>query len=208
MEDLKIKCLLNSTQKVLKKLIQNEYMSSFVLVGGSALALYLCHRLSEDLDFFTYEDSLDVAKIREMAKDFQDKEFVNITDEQVDLFLDGVKVTFFNAKWSFLKPKKITNLNVATLEQIAVMKTNVLFLRAKYRDYYDLYFLSKRFGLDKIFELSKEILEGINYKLFVSAMLFIEDIEDEDIKHLKPTEKISLKNIREEFEDMIKKEKL
>jgi hypothetical protein len=52
MEDLKIECLLNNTIKVLNKLIKFDIMKKFVLVGGSALALYLCHRKSEDLDFF------------------------------------------------------------------------------------------------------------------------------------------------------------
>ncbi|MGA1863029.1 nucleotidyl transferase AbiEii/AbiGii toxin family protein [Deferribacter thermophilus] len=39
------------------ELIKNDYMRNFVLVDGSALALYFCHRFSEDLDFFTYQDN-------------------------------------------------------------------------------------------------------------------------------------------------------
>ena len=48
MQNLKLKCLLNYTQNVLKGIIKSEYMKHFVLVGGSALALYLCHRCGED----------------------------------------------------------------------------------------------------------------------------------------------------------------
>ncbi len=74
-------------------------------------------------------------------KSFEQKEIINQTNEQIDVLLDGVKVTFFNAKWSFLKPIMKQKLNIASIEQIAAMKVNVLFLRAKYRDYYDMYFL-------------------------------------------------------------------
>ncbi len=86
------------------------------------------------------------------------------------------------------------------------MKTNTLFLRAKYRDYYDLYFLNKYFTLKEIYGFSKEILDGINLKLFISALLFIDDIEDENLDYLELMEKISLKEIRDFFEIQIKKE--
>jgi len=57
--------LLPKTREVLIKLIEYEYMSNFVLVGGSALALYMKHRKSEDLDFFTYEkDRFEAEKIK------------------------------------------------------------------------------------------------------------------------------------------------
>jgi len=54
-------------------------------------------------------------------------EIVNISDEQIDCFIDGVKLTFFDAKWSFLRPKQIENFNLASLEQIAIMKTHSFF---------------------------------------------------------------------------------
>ena len=207
MQDLKLECLLNSAREVLLKLVENDYMRNFVLVGGSALALYLCHRFSEDLDFFTYQDNVFQAeKVFRIINNFNNKEIVNISDEQIDAIIEGVRVTFFNAKWSFLEPKEIKNFNVATLEQIAIMKTNTLFLRAKYRDYYDLYFLAQHLSLRRIFELSKDILNGINLKLFVTALTFIDDIEDEKLDYLKPAKKLSLKEIREFFEEKIKGE--
>ena len=204
MQDLKLDCLLNNTKVVLDKLIQYDYMKNFVLVGGSALSLYLCHRLSEDLDFFTYYDEFDIKEIKIILSQFENKMIVNISNEQIDVILEGVKVTFFNAKWRFLTPKKITTFNIASLEEIAIMKTNVLFLRAKYRDYYDLYFLSKNFSLKQIYKLSENILDGINFKLFITALVFIDDIEDEDIDYLKPQENITLKDIQTYFEKQVK----
>ena len=206
MKDLKnLECLLPDAQRVLKELIKYDFLTKYVLVGGSALSLHLCHRKSEDLDFFTYENSFDVNEILRLLKHFKNSKVLNRTDKLIDVLLDGVKVTFFNAKWDFLKPVKISNLNVATLEQIAIMKTNVLFLRAKYRDYYDLYFLIKRFGLRKVYEMSKGVVEGINFKLFATALLFIDDIEDENIDYLEPEQKLSLHKIRDFFEKELRK---
>ncbi len=206
MQDLKnLKCLLPKTKELLLRIVEEcEFLDKYVLVGGSALTLHLCHRKSEDLDFFTYEDSFDKKKIIEFIKGFEEKKIINQTNEQMDLLLNGVKVTFFNAKWQFLTPLHIDKFNLATLEQIAAMKVNALFLRATYRDYYDLYFLAKKKSLKEIFRTSEHIVEGITFKLFVTALLYIDDIEDDRIDHLEPKEKITKEKIRDFFEKRLR----
>jgi len=210
MHDLKnLKCLLHNTEALLLKMIDGcDFLDKYVLVGGSALTLHLCHRKSEDLDFFTYDDSFDKREIFKYIKQFENKEILNQTDEQVDLLLDGVKVTFFNAQWSFLKPKKIEKFNLASLESIAAMKINVLFLRAKYRDYYDIYFLVKKsMSLKKVFKCSLDVLEGINFKLFSVALLYTDDIEDDNIEYLEPIEILTKEQIRDFFQFELDKSK-
>jgi len=195
-------CLLPKTRALLLRLIEQcPFLENFVLVGGSALTLHLCHRQSEDLDFFTFDDRFDVQEILTCIKSFESTEILNRTEEQIDLLLEGVKVTFFNAKWPFLKPHTSGTFHLATLEQIAAMKVNTLFVRAKYRDYYDLYFLTKEaMSLRQIFDHSKGVVDGITYKLFAVGLLYIDDIEDDQIAYLNPKETITKKEIRDFFE--------
>ena len=203
MQDLKnLKCLLPKTETLLLKMVDEcSFLEKYVLVGGSALALYLCHRKSEDLDFFTYDDTFDKKEIFDYIQGFENKEVLHQSDEQIDVLLNGVKVTFFNAKLKFLKPKKVEKFNLASLESISAMKVNVMFLKAKYRDYYDLYFLVKEgMSLKEIFKHSQNIVEGINFKLFAIALLYIDDIEDDNIEYLEPIEKISKEQIRDFFQ--------
>jgi archaellum component FlaF (FlaF/FlaG flagellin family) len=207
MHDLKnLNFLLPKTQNVLKKLIKDcPFLKKYVLVGGSALTLHVKHRKSEDLDFFTYEDSFDKKEILAYIGTFEKVAIINQTNEQMDILLDGVKVTFFNAKWSFLTPSTTQTFNLATLEAIAAMKVNVLFLRGKYRDYYDMYFLEKVMGLRKIFHHAQNVVEGINMKLFIVSLLYIDDIEDDAIEYLEPEEIISKEEIRDYFQKQIDK---
>jgi len=124
----------------------------------------------------------------------------------IDLLLDGVKVTFFGASWTFLKPSKIGRFHLASIESIAAMKVNVLFLRAKFRDYYDLYFLVKKvMSIKKIYEHSLNILAGINFKLFAVALVYTDDIEDDNIDYLEPIEKLDKINIRDFFQNELNK---
>ena len=209
MKDLKnLNCLLPKTKSLLLEMVQScTFLDKYVLVGGSALTLHLCHRKSEDLDFFTFENNFDKKEIFEYLKNFKNKEILNQTDEQIDLLIDGVKVTFFNANWKFLKPKNIEMFNLASLSSIAAMKVNVLFLRAKYRDYYDLYFLVKKsMSIREIFESSLDVIEGINFKLFAVALLYIEDIDDDNIEYLEPIEVLDKRIIRDFFQEELKKQ--
>ena len=129
-----LECLLPDTAALLQTLINTApFLQHYVFVGGSALALHLCHRKSEDLDFFTYEPAtFDKRELLRYVKRFESVQILNESDEQLDLLIEGVKVTFFNAAWSFLKPLHVKPFNLASLESIAAMKVNVLFLRAKY----------------------------------------------------------------------------
>ena len=207
MLDLKnLNYLLPKTEQLLCKLYNEcPFLHKYVLVGGSALALHVKHRKSEDLDFFTYEDSFDKREIFEYIKNFQSAEIINQTDEQIDLLLDGVKVTFFNAKWKFLKPSVAQLFNLSSLEAISAMKVNVLFLRAKFRDYYDLYYLVKQIGLNNVFKQSLKIIDGLTLKLFIVSLLYIDDIEDDNIEHLCPEKNLKKEEIRAFFQSEINK---
>ena len=44
-----------STLELLKTLLKDELLKDFFLVGGTALALQIGHRISIDLDLFTEE---------------------------------------------------------------------------------------------------------------------------------------------------------
>lgn len=198
--------LQDKTKEVLSELIETApFLARYSMVGGSALALYLCHRKSEDLDFFTYDDSFSRQEILSYLSHFERKEVLSDNGDQLDVLIDGVKVTFFDARWEFLRPVDPQKLNIASLESIAAMKTNVLFMRAKYRDYYDLYFLARKvMSLQQIFASARPLVAGLTFKLFCIALTYIDDVEDDDIAHLEPQEVISKQAIRSYFEKRIR----
>lgn len=201
--------LLPNTQKVLKQLSELPEIQDFTFVGGSALALYLAHRLSEDIDLFTWYKILDISKLQSalQSKTFETVRIVNVSPEQADFVIDGVKVTFFANGWDELKNRtNIANyLYIATLDTLATMKVNTLFLRAKYRDYYDLYMLNvHHFSLLQLFEMANKQMKNLNKTLFQRALVFVEDIADENIAHLKPNVAVSLNAISLHFQKQIK----
>lgn len=193
-------------------LSQFEFLSEFTLVGGSALAIYLNHRLSEDLDFFSWHPSLEVEKIKEALKTIRpETEYFSLSDKQIDCRIDGIKVTFFANNWPELKNSEILvgNSRIASLDLLAAMKVNTLFLRAKKRDYFDLFAIhSNGTSLERLFELSSSHFPGLTRKLFSTALVFIEDIQDESIDYLKPKQNVSLEKIQAHFKLALQKFKV
>ena len=203
-EKINWKSLLPGTEAVLRQLSDEaDFLSNFVMVGGSALSVRLCHRLSEDLDFFTYYDNFDKKRIYEFFRG-RDHRILHDAKDQIDLVYNGVKLSFFNARWSFLKPAAIGPVNVASLPQLAAMKIHTLFVRATFRDYYDLYWLSMEMSLGEIYKNALLLMDGLNYKLFSTALVYVDDIEDENIAHLNPATNITREQISQHFVYMLK----
>lgn len=204
-----LKSLLPDTEKVLQKLAKAPFLADFTFVGGSALAQYLKHRYSEDIDLFTWLPELDVESINNQIQilSFDQVQIVNLTKNQADYFLDDVKVTFFANNWSELKNKSqlIDNLSIADIEVLAIMKVNTLFLRAKFRDYYDLYVLNKeKYTLQELYEFANKKIPNFNISLFQRALTFTGDIQEENIDLLQPKYKLTIKQIENHFIEAVK----
>ena len=105
-----------ATKKVWNYLKEQPALAGFILVGGSALALTIRHRLSEDLDFIFLGATLPSGRLDALCRvaqsaghDFQRnddqaalEEFVQggleLKDYQQDFLVNGaVKISFFIA---------------------------------------------------------------------------------------------------------------
>ena len=93
--------LLPKTKQVLTELSQSETMEDYTFVGGSALSCYLHHRLSEDLDFFTWNTTVDTEKLLPIFNR-EDLHIINRSAQQTDMLYKGVKITFFSNNFSSL----------------------------------------------------------------------------------------------------------
>ena len=67
-----------NTLELLRSLMQKEYLNSFVLVGGTALALQLGNRESIDLDLFSNTDFSSDELLSSLLSEYQIKVIENI----------------------------------------------------------------------------------------------------------------------------------
>ena len=146
----------SNTLELLKSLMQKEYLNSFVLVGGTALAVQLGNRESIDLDLFSNIDFASNELLTSLLNDYQ-----IIVNNQLSQTLittiNYVKVDFIKFHYPFIRPfLVIENIRMASLEDIAAMKLDAITGRGSKKDFYDLFFLLQHYSIDELFSFYTE----------------------------------------------------
>lgn len=139
------------TAKVFEAFLQywtKELSEKFVLVGGTALALRIAHRTSEDLDLFSVEERISPqtsdliqAFLKKLKSEVGLSYAVKGADHrQVDYWIEGVKVSFCARGLPFLKEnyEQIADLKIASMDTLIAMKGKAIQAqRTKSRDFFD-----------------------------------------------------------------------
>jgi len=136
------------TLELVKELQALPGLQRIRLVGGTALALQLGHRLSVDLDLFG--DSIPgAAELLDTLKDNGLKPLLNYSSTRIAQFvINDVKVDFVNYPYRWLeRPIEEDGIRLAGLQDITAMKLEAITNRGTRRDFVDIYFLLMMFPL-------------------------------------------------------------
>jgi len=176
--------LLNMIQSLQKE----DLFKSYILAGGTALALQIGHRISTDIDLFT-----DKEQNKKLLLDyFQEKygyyDVESIQKDILRIMVNGIKIDLV----------KISNNNIEApcnekgvvffgKKDIAAMKLRAIMLRTYNRDFIDIAYLMKEYSLDEMFDFYKKKYSSLDIAIVKCALLKCNDINDwnEDIKMIK-----------------------
>ncbi|HWR59529.1 MAG TPA: nucleotidyl transferase AbiEii/AbiGii toxin family protein [Thermodesulfovibrionales bacterium] len=129
----------------------NKYHA--VLAGGTALALQIGHRISEDLDFFTTKGFRAESMISEIRKTGHPFRIISEGEGSLVADVAGIKVSFLKYDYPFLeKPALIDGIQVASVLDIAAMKVIAVSQRGTRRDFIDLFCIIQDMPFYKIAE--------------------------------------------------------
>jgi predicted nucleotidyltransferase component of viral defense system len=160
------------TANIYKALSNQPLLADFILIGGTALSIQIGHRLSEDLDFWLPQATLNGATIDSIANSLRLSGFniqlvtpaakiiqAKINGQDLlsisrDYVVDGVKVTFFARNdlpyQHFATLSKVQNTNttfkVMSAEAIFNMKSWLISKRTRSRDLFDLLTMLQNHG--------------------------------------------------------------
>jgi len=140
-------------------LARQTFIGQFYLAGGTALALQLGHRVSVDLDFFPVEREVDDPIRKEIVAALSAvAEVVVLEDVFGNLLLtvDNVRTGFFGYGYPLLKPTLLCDgVQLASLEDIGLMKLDAVTDRANRKDFYDLYLIAQSVSVDELVAMAK-----------------------------------------------------
>jgi len=126
------------------------------LVGGTALALQIGHRMSDDIDLFTLKKQDNEYCLRFMRNNFENIEVVNNSENILQVKSNGIKVDFISAKGKLIEEPVMDDIvKVASIRDIIGMKLITIQDRKKARDYIDIAYLLKYYPLKSMFNIYK-----------------------------------------------------
>lgn len=195
---------ITSKQKeILKKL---PIPSGFYLVGGTALALQIGHRISVDFDLFTSKE-LPENLFELLEKVFGDESIKIILSRshQLTMQIQGVEVTYFRYPFTPIFPFiPYGRLKLLSIPEIAASKAHALGRRATFKDYIDLYFIikEKHCALSEILKIAeRKYKPSFEPRLFLEQLTYFDDVPSIRIKFLRG--RISREEIKRYFEKTV-----
>lgn len=143
--------LASDAKRQLAILAESKILDNAYLAGGSALALFLGHRISYDLDFFTPKE-FDNRIILQKLSSFN---FI-LEQESPGTLLGQIgetRFSFFLYRYPLIaKVCTYRNIRIAGLKDLAAMKVAAVSSRGTKRDFVDLYYLRSHFSLKEMLE--------------------------------------------------------
>ena len=202
--------LTTNIEAIIEQVAQLECIKPYILCGGTALAMQIGHRKSEDLDFMMWRISKTEkpevnwnAIERELKEKIGEIENFNMLGfDQVEFVVKGVKFSFFvsdNLSPVTAPTDYLGNIRLADIESIMAMKMEVMLRRMKFRDYYDIYWMlqegySIHTGIEKALNLSRYRLSSKN---IIAMLLGGKFVPDDNFATLEPKYDVSKEQIRE-----------
>lgn len=202
--------LTTNIEAIIEQVAQLECIKPYILCGGTALAIQIGHRKSEDLDFMMWRISKTEkpevnwnAIERELKEKIGEIENFNMLGfDQVEFVVKGVKFSFFvsdNLSPVTAPTEYLGNIRLADIESIMAMKIEVMLRRMKFRDYYDIYCMlqegySIHNGIEKALNLSRHRLSSKN---IIAMLLGGQFIPDNNFATLEPKYDVTKEQIRE-----------
>ena len=180
---LQIKTIEPGTFTVLEKLMAIPELANFILVGGTALALYYGHRLSVDIDLFStdnFENETIISIVENKCTGFTYRK----NSMGIFGYVDNVKVDFVKHHHHPLisTPLKYENLTIMGLEDIIAMKINAILKRAVKKDFWDIAELLKHYSIENFIDFYE--LKYPSQQLLITipqAITFFDDAEESPV---------------------------
>lgn len=182
--------ILNDEQKELLPLI-SSFKREYYLVGGTAIALYLGHRRSIDFDLFKNGRINHKRNIEKLETFGYPLLVTRRVEEQMNLIVNDVKLTFFDYPFDIPAVQRFESYaKLPSLLDLAAMKAYALGRRSKWKDYVDLYFITKyHYTLDVIQHRAFNLFGNLfSDKLFRSQLSYFDDVDySEEVDYLVDT---------------------
>lgn len=135
-------------------LLGKNYLSSFSLVGGTALSLHYGHRKSIDIDLFSTKTFVPSDLDNDLTADFDNYVYRGNNRSMLFCNIGPVKTDLVFHPFQLLAPVQTTEgIRMFSIEDIAAMKQFAICKRGTRKDMYDIWMLLQHYSARQLADL-------------------------------------------------------
>lgn len=173
------------TLSVLRKLMELSALSSFSLVGGTALALRYGHRTSVDIDLFG-ENKFDNEFVINLLSCEFGSDFVyrnHFIQFGIFCYIQNIKVDIVHYPYQLISPVEcIDSIRIYSIADIAAMKIQAMLGRGKKKDFWDIYELLQHYPLQQLIDWHKQKFPSQMLAISIpNALVYFTDAEESEM---------------------------
>lgn len=177
-----------NARKNLEILKDFDFINDFYLAGGTGSSLWFGHRISKDLDFFSYKD-FQPSMLRDVLKENGVLSVENIDKGTFTGEFNNTMMSFFHYPYPLIKEKnEYKGIYIAHWSDISCMKIDSISSRGKKRDFIDLYFIIKKGNvkLEDILDWFKLKYKEVRFNIVhvIKSLSFFEDANNDPMPEM------------------------
>ncbi|MES2331295.1 MAG: nucleotidyl transferase AbiEii/AbiGii toxin family protein [Bacteroidota bacterium] len=190
------------TMDLIQRMMHDEVLKEFNLVGGTALALMVGHRLSIDIDLFS-QTAFDAKALSQHLNQEYNATNTKTMGNGVFCFIEDVKIDMLAHQYPLINPVEvIENIRMLSLEDIGAMKINAITGNGtRLKDYVDMYTLLERFPLKKLLDGFENKYPNVSKEVAVIALNYHLEIRPIEIQFTR--KQISLEQITKRLSEAV-----
>ena len=204
MSKLKVEILSGKQQKLFEILKKQKWINDYYLAGGTGLALVLGHRRSVDFDFFSKSPFPNDVLSERLVKIGN---YVKLSEQKNTLhcIVNDINISFLEYKHPLLENPIIEeNIRIAGIKDIACMKLSAIISRGTKKDFIDISYILKNYGLEELLHFYSEKYNQHNYEyVLLKSLVYFADAEEDPMPRM--SEKINWEAIKKSIIREVKK---
>lgn len=209
MMSLHYETITQSMRDVLLKLMPIPELSSFRLVGGTALSLQLGHRESIDIDLFTDRHTDFTIVSTQINNFFEHPRLLSTSANGQTWNIEGVKVDIYDWHVPFLQePLFVDAIRMSSIDEIATYKFEALTSRRSEKDFIDIAEILKHRTFKDLLKVFRQRYPYIQTGAFMPYLLSPHLIERDEtiVRHSQETFDMAAQRILEAIQRYEKEE--
>lgn len=185
---LREECVSIKLLTLLRKLQSEKIFRDYFLVGGTALALQMGHRKSDDIDLFTAK-GLEISEIAKYLKLNYGRKYQLLNSQNMiyQVIIDGIKVDFVHHPFELVEKVYVENeITFLGKKDISAMKLHAIETSGdRAKDFVDIFFLLREIPLKKMFDYYKKKYATNNIFNAKRSLGFFDDVPEDSWQEVR-----------------------